>query len=156
MLRAADPSIRFVIARLVGPDTDDVLQSAYLKAFRAWAAFRHDAAPATWLHRIAYTTAIDHLRRQRRLGSTAVKPVEADSIASGDDVAGQASARLDLAAALDALSPDHRAVLLLADGQGRSHPEVAEILGVPAGTVASRLHRARLAVRARLSIGSET
>lgn len=156
VIRAADPSIRFVIARLVGGDTDDVLQAAYLKAFRAWSGFRGESSAATWLHRIAYTTAIDHLRQRQRRPVTVT---DAGALADDRrlaDIASSAVQHLDLAAGLAALSADQRAVLLLVDAQGFSHADAASVLGVPSGTIASRIHRARIALRAVLTVGSET
>lgn len=156
VIRAADPSIRFVIARIVGGDTDDVLQAAYLKAFRAWDNFRGDSSASTWLHRIAYTTAIDHLRQRQRRPVTIDEPDSIPDHRDVSDIATGAAEQLDLATALAALTADQRVVLLLVDAQGVSHADAAEVLGIPSGTVASRIHRARIALRALLTVGSET
>jgi RNA polymerase sigma-70 factor (ECF subfamily) len=151
-VRAADDTIRFVIYRLVGDDVDDVLQNAYLKAFRSWDGFRGASTRRTWLHRIAYTTALDHLRTRRRARDLHRRSGPAADV---PDIAPGAVDNLALVAALDRLSTDHRVAVLLVDGQGFSHSEVAEILDVAPGTVASRVHRARTALRTMLSEGSE-
>ena len=150
VIRAADPSIRFVIARLVGGDTDDVLQAAYLKAFRAWSGFRGESSASTWLHRIAYTTAIDHLRQRQRRPMT----VNDEGALADDhpvaDIESRVAQHLDLAAGLAALSADQRAVLLLVDAQGFSHADAASVLGVPSGHVSlPTVRTARNAMRAR-------
>lgn len=151
-VRAADPAIRYVTARLVGGDVDDVLQTAYLKAFRLWDTFRGESSRRTWLHRIAHTTAIDHLRGLRRRQAL-VSSLAADGTTA--DIAHRAVAHLDVGAALDQLSVELRGVLLLVDGLGYGHADAATVLDIPAGTVASRLHRARRAMRELLDDRSE-
>lgn len=147
-VRAADPGVRAVVYRIVGDEVDDVLQSAYVKAFRAWGAFEGRSAPSTWLHTIAVNTALDHLRateRSERRDRRALTTVPV-----GVDPAAQVAASVDLARALSQLRVDRRVVLLLVDGQGLSHSEAAEVLGVPVGTVGSRLSRGRQDLRRHL------
>eukprot|EP01041_Mallomonas_annulata_P033477 gene33477-56107_t len=66
LLRDNDRRLRALAYRIVGSDVDDVLQQAYLKAFLQRSTFRGDSSVATWLHRIVYTTALDHLRATGR------------------------------------------------------------------------------------------
>ena len=124
---------------------DDVLQEAYERAFRALPSFRGDASLETWLYRIVYHACIDDLRRRRahelpleewdeRLVARPAAPEE----------------RLDLAAALASLPPELRAVVLVVDAEGLSYAEAAVVLGAPAGTVASRLSRARAHLQSAL------
>ncbi|MDX6482087.1 MAG: polymerase sigma-70 factor, subfamily [Gaiellaceae bacterium] len=134
-----DLSHRRLAFRLLGDGDrmDDVLQEAYTRAFRALPRFRGDSSLETWLYRIVYNACVDDLRRHRahetldewdeRLAAT---PAETDE-------------RLDLAAALASLPPELRAVVLLVDAEGLSYAEAADVLGAPAGTIASRLNRAR-------------
>jgi RNA polymerase sigma-70 factor (ECF subfamily) len=151
-LRTHDRSVRSMVYRLVGDEVDDVLQQAYLKAFRELVTFRGDSSFGTWLHRIAYTTALDHLRSRRRRDAMTrwLRPVPqaADPMESVVD-------HITLDRALATLPTDQRVALLLIDGQGMSYDDAAGVLGVAAGTVASRLSRARAAVRAELSRGAE-
>jgi RNA polymerase sigma-70 factor, ECF subfamily len=152
-LRAHDRQVRSLAWRLVGDDVDDVLQQAYLKAFVQWPTFRGDASFGTWLHRIVYTTALDHVRgsqrrvqRERRSARPEHQPDDTELVID----------HVLLEAALDELSADQRTVLLLVDGQGFGYDDVALVLGVAPGTIASRLHRARAAVRARLRTDDDT
>lgn len=129
---------------------DDVLQQAYLKAFLHWQSFRGESSFATWLHRIVHTTCLDHLRSRGRRDRMHQRVARPDH---GADESDGVADHLLLAAAIDALPVDQRAALLLVDGQGFSYDDAAVVLDVAPGTVASRLSRARAAVRARLTEG---
>ena len=154
LLREHDDAMRGLAWQLLLDRTamDDALQDAYVRAFRGLATFRGDAAFSTWLYRIVYRTCIDHLRTRRRhasLDEIGEPPVPGDATAVIDH-------RLALEGALADLSPEHRAVVLLVDREGYSYDDVAEMLGIAPGTVASRLSRARSALRAALGIDAET
>ena len=141
-----DLSHRRLAFRLLGNSSrmDDVLQEAYVHAFRALPRFRGDSSLETWLYRIVYNACVDDLRRRR----------EHDTLEEWDDrlVAAptEPEERLDLAAALASLPPELRAVVLLVDAEGLSYAEAATVLGMPAGTIASRLNRARSHLQALL------
>jgi RNA polymerase sigma-70 factor (ECF subfamily) len=128
---------------------DDALQDAYVKAYRGLGRFKRDSSVGTWLYRIVYNACLDELRRGRRvLPLVAVEPAERVALGPGpDDIAGW---RSDLATALAALPPEQRAAVLLVDADGFDYAGAAAVLGVPAGTVASRLNRARVALRQAL------
>lgn len=147
LVREYDVRHRRLAYRLLGDRDrmDDVLQEAYARAFRALPRFRGTSGLATWLYRIVYNTCIDELRRS---GSRREVSLEEWRERGGrrDDV----EQRLDLEAALAALSPDLRAVVLLVDVDELSYEEAAEVLGIPPGTVASRLSRARDALKGAL------
>jgi RNA polymerase sigma-70 factor (ECF subfamily) len=151
VIRHYDPGLRALAYRLLGNRDlmDDVLQEAYVKAFKALPRFRGDSRLGTWLYRIAYNACLDELRRSRR---TEELPLEAElpsgAAEPGDLVAG----RGDLARALAALPSEERAAVLLVDAQGFDYRESAQILGIPEGTVASRLNRARASLR--MALGS--
>jgi RNA polymerase sigma-70 factor, ECF subfamily len=136
---------------------DEVLQIAYVKAFRALPRFDGRSSFGTWLHRIVANAAVDELRRIARRGEVDLDALEgraAAAVASdGADVASDTARRLDLADALAALPADLRIVVLMVDAEGYSYDEVAEVVGIPPGTVASRLHRARAALRPALGAG---
>jgi RNA polymerase sigma-70 factor (ECF subfamily) len=139
-----DLSHRRLAFRLLGDRDrmDDVLQNAYVRAFRGLRSFRGDASLETWLYRIVYNACIDDLRRRR--DEVPLEQWDAGSVdPSTED-------RLDLAAALSSLPAELRAVVLLIDAEGLSYTEVAEVLNLPAGTVASRLNRARSLLQAAL------
>lgn len=130
-------------------DAEDALQEAFLAAHRTRGAFRGEASPSTWLYRIALRTAL-RVKARRRLTEPA-GPVDPEL--PGADGPAEVAAREEgrrLLAALGRLSADHRAVLSLAALEGLSHREMAEVLGVPEGTVWSRLHLARKRLAAEL------
>lgn len=151
LVRQFDLSHRRLAFRLLGgrDRLDDVLQDAYARAFRALPGFRGRSSLETWLYRIVYNACLDELRRAGRRKEV---PLE-EWRESGADRTTAVEQRLDLATALVALPVELRAAVLLVDAEELSYEEAAEILGVPEGTLASRLNRARLALRATLQEG---
>jgi RNA polymerase sigma-70 factor (ECF subfamily) len=148
LLREYDLQHRRLAFRLLGDRErmDDVLQEAYARAFRALPRFRGSAAIGTWLYRIVYNACLDELRR-----SGARKEVSLDEWRERVPIRGErVEERLDLEAALAALPVELRAVVLLVDADEMSYDEAAEVLGIPPGTVASRLSRARDALKGAL------
>lgn len=144
------------VLRLVNDPEDarDVVQEAFLSAYQALGSFKGDSQFFTWLYRIAVNTAITFRRKKK-----AVVRLYADDDQSGldpadEDEAGRPGFLLEMAEreqkvheALNRLSSEHRTVLVLKDMDGRKYEEMAEVLGVPIGTIRSRLHRARLELR---------
>jgi RNA polymerase sigma-70 factor (ECF subfamily) len=149
LVRHYDDGLRALAYRLLGDRDrmDDALQEAYVAAFRALPRFRGDAGLGTWLYRIAYNACLDELRRTRTVVPIDSVRERVDPSSPTDD---RAAARSDLGAALAALPPEDRAAVLLVDAQGFDYRSAAAILGVPEGTVASRLSRARRALRRQL------
>jgi RNA polymerase sigma-70 factor, ECF subfamily len=149
LVRHYDDGLRALAYRLLGDRDrmDDALQEAYVDAFRALPGFRGEAEFGTWLYRIAYTACLDELRRTRT-----VVPLDSvrDRVDPSPTTDERVAARGDLGAALATLPPEDRAAVLLVDAQGFDYRSAAEILGVPEGTVASRLNRARGALRRHL------
>src|SRR5204863_5989719 len=117
LVKRDDMSHRRLAFRLLGGSErmDDVLQDAYVRAFRALPRFRGDSSLETWLYRIVYNACVDDLRRRR----------EHETLEEWDERFAAAPAepeeRLDLAAALASLPPELRAILLLVDAGGRSY-----------------------------------
>jgi RNA polymerase sigma-70 factor (ECF subfamily) len=146
LVRRHDEALRALAFRLLGDRAamDDALQDAYVRAFRSLPSFEGRSGFGTWLYRIAYRTCIDELRRLGRDWA----PL--DGVEDTASPALDSDARLDLAGALAALAPELRAIVLLVDVEGFSYEEVAAIVGIPNGTVASRLNRARAALREAL------
>jgi RNA polymerase sigma-70 factor, ECF subfamily len=149
IVRRYDAGLRALAFRLLGDRErmDDALQEAYVKAFRALPRFRGDSKLGTWLYRVVYNACMDELER-----TTRVVHLPLESVAEGADprtgVAEAVASRHDLAAALGTLTPQDRAAVLMVDAQGFGYRDAAEALGVPEGTIASRLNRARATLRA--------
>lgn len=153
LVQAHDAQMRALVFTTINTDSgmDDILQTAYLNAYRAMGRFRADAKFSTWLHRIVYNAAIDHVRKVNRRRETHLEPVlnTADDDAAHDKTLAERDA---LTQALDTLSPDHRACVLLVDAHGHDYQSAADILEVSEGTVASRLSRARAHLRRELDL----
>jgi RNA polymerase sigma-70 factor, ECF subfamily len=137
-------------------DAQDVVQDAFIHAYQSLKSFKGDSLFFTWLYRIAVNAAISWKRKQRavlRLHSSRngdAGPVEPpDSSESMDPgfALEQAEEGERVQAALNRVSPEHRAVLILKEMEGQKYETMAEILDVPIGTIRSRLHRARLELR---------
>jgi RNA polymerase sigma-70 factor (ECF subfamily) len=149
LVRRHDRELRALAFRLLGDRDrmDDVLQEAYVKAFRALPRFRGESSVATWLYRIVANACLDELRRARRRREESVAEPEPASVHEPQEPGA-------LAAALAALTPEDRAAVLLVDAFGESYDDAARALGVPRGTIASRLNRARPALRRALEGGA--
>ena len=147
-----DRALRALAYRLLGdPDVmDDVLQAAYLKAFRALGSFEGRASFRTWLYRIVHNACMDELRRRKRARLVTWDDDAVESIDPLPDPEELVTDRQELAAALASLPADMRAAVLLVDAEGMGYHEAAAVLGVPRGTLAARLHRARARLRQRL------
>lgn len=135
-------------------DAADVVQDAFLNAYQSLHTFKGDAEFFTWLYRIAFNAAIS-LKRKKR-AAMSLDAAGPDGVIDPDDPSeyikpGAALERSEeesqLQAAMIRLSNEHREVLILKDIEGMKYEDIAEILGVPIGTIRSRLHRARLELR---------
>lgn len=134
-------------------DARDICQEVWLTVWRELPKFRGDARFSTWLHAIATRRALDHLRKRRRWYDRFLPFDSADETVesvpeplTADDARAEAD-RTELATELqhrvDALPPKLRAVLALREIQGLSYDEIAHAIGIPTGTVMSRLYHAR-------------
>ncbi len=143
------PRLHRLALRMMGnpQDADDVIQDAFVQAFSHIDRFRGGSSVATWLHRITVNEALQRLRRHRR-SEEKLRALPARS--DVPDPADRTDLRLDLDAALARLDPDERAILLLRGQQGLSYAEIADVLSLAPGTVASRLNRARARLRQHL------
>lgn len=157
LVREFDPMLRGLAFNLLGDRElmDDVLQEAYLRAFRALGSFDGRSQVGTWLYRIVHNASVDELRRRERRPWLPLTEATLEEEPSLADEPGERLARAtELRAALAALSHEERAVVWLVDAQGHDYREAAEVLSVPEGTVASRLSRARSTLR--LALAEET
>jgi RNA polymerase sigma-70 factor (ECF subfamily) len=133
-------------------DAEDVVQDAWVSAWRALSTFRGDSAATTWLYRVVTNAALQHLRR-RRLTVPLDERTEQTYADTGEGpehavLRGERSAAV--LAAIATLEPAQRVPLVLHELEGMSYQEVAEIVGVNVTALRSRLHRARVALLAEL------
>jgi RNA polymerase sigma-70 factor (ECF subfamily) len=136
-------------------DADDLAQETFVRAYQALSSFRAGEPLWPWLSRICVNLAYSLFRRRKRRPETALEPlVEAGQQWAGEDdpvenVAGEERAA-HVREAFGGLTPEHQQVLVLRVVEGMSYEEIARTLNVPAGTVMSRLSRARTELRARM------
>jgi RNA polymerase sigma-70 factor (ECF subfamily) len=161
--------------RFTGSDADaqDVLQEAFLAAYRGLASFRGAARFSTWLYRITTNAALMHRRaRQRRPtesleeflprfdenGQHAPEVAELEAASRADDLLDGKLLAAEARAALERLPDLYREVFVLRDLEELDTSEVASLLGIDAATVRQRVHRARLMVRGYLAhlVGAKT
>ncbi|MFH5822900.1 RNA polymerase sigma factor [Georgenia sp. AZ-5] len=138
-------------------DAEDLVQDTLVRAFKAVDRF-DGAHPRAWLLTILRHAHLNRVRGRRPLllrdGESVERNLESsgDWVASAEEVAISEEFEAAVAEALEGLSDRHRAVVTLVDIEGLSYQEAADVLGVPRGTVMSRLHRARARIRATLDV----
>ena len=138
-------------------DAADLTQEAFLNAWRGLAKFNGQSAFSTWLYRLASNACIDFLRREKRRGALSMTLEDEEDEDHQADLPDERwsperelerkEARKALRAGLQALSPEHRKVLLLRETEGLSYQEIAQALDLEEGTVKSRIARARMALK---------
>ncbi len=145
-------------------DAEDLVQETYLKAYRAYGSFKAGTNLKAWLYRILTNTFINAYRSKRRHpDETELEEVEdfylyrrlggleaAAAGRSAEDEVLESFTDEDVKQAIESLPENFRITVLLSDVEGFSYKEIAEITGVPIGTVMSRLHRGRRALQKAL------
>ena len=145
-------------------DAEDLVQETYLRAYRGFGGFREGTNLKAWLYRILTNTYINSYRaKQRRPDESELDEVEdlylyrrlggleAASLGrSAEDELMDTFSEAEVKQAVEELPENFRMAVLLADVEGFSYKEIAEILDIPMGTVMSRLHRGRKALQKRL------
>jgi len=143
-------------------DAQDLVQDTYAKAFVAFHQFEPGTNLKAWLYRILTTTFINTYRKDQRRPQISDGELEdwqiydaashtSDQGRSAEDVALDGIVDVNVKAALAAMPEDFRMAVYLADVEGFSYKEIADIVGVPSGTVMSRLHRGRKLLRSSLA-----
>ncbi|MGZ5213085.1 MAG: sigma-70 family RNA polymerase sigma factor [Actinomycetota bacterium] len=143
-------------------DAEDLVQDTYLRAFRGFSGFKEGTNLKAWLYRILTNSFINTYRKKQRQPQTVEGPDDLDEWYLFDKLGGrnvELSAETEVLdkipdeavkAALESLTENFRLPVLLADVEGFSYKEIAEIMDTPIGTVMSRLHRGRKALQKAL------
>lgn len=164
LVRTYEKSVYNTAYRLAGSydDAADIAQEAFVRAWNNLKSFRGDSAFSTWLYRIVTNVFLDDRKRKRSrpqrsldeaiaLDESNVTRQFEDDTPGPEEVAEGAERRMVLERAIQTLPEAQRVVIVLYHTQGLSYEEIAEITNLPMGTVKSKLNRARLALRDRLT-----
>lgn len=148
-------------------DAQDLAQEAFIRAYKALGSFRNEADFGTWLHRITLNVWLNIKRKNTRQTVSLDEPYDSDNgssiqrevaASSGDPLEAleEKEFRGLVRSALNTLSGEHRAVLVLREIEGYSYEEIANLLGCSLGTVKSRISRAREVLRrAMMELGQQ-
>lgn len=142
-----------VCRRLTGNDADalDAAQEALLAVVRGLPRFDGRSAFSTWCYRVATNACLDELRRRRRRPEPGLPEYETEPADHDPHVDDVIATKIDVDAALAELPPEFRTAVVLRDACGLDYAEIAEVLGIPPGTVRSRIARGRAGLARHLS-----
>lgn len=129
-------------------DAEDLVQETFLRAYRGFDGFTPGTNIRAWLHTILQRVRTDAFRRTMRSPQTTELPDEGPGVPPAQDSLAQGTE--DLECALQELPEPFRTTVVLRDVEDFSYQEIADVVGVPIGTVMSRLHRGRTWLRQRL------
>jgi RNA polymerase sigma-70 factor, ECF subfamily len=156
LLRSHQPMIWAICRRIVGDDhtAADAAQEAMISVVRHLNRFDGRSSVRTWIYRVATNAALDELRRRRRRPDPVSDEVMASRAGTSPSGASVIDDRLLIDEALAQLSPDFRAAVVLRDLVDLDYAEIGEVLGLPPGTVRSRIARGRRVLAEHLSDAS--
>jgi RNA polymerase sigma-70 factor (ECF subfamily) len=141
-------------------ETEDLVQEAFMKAFKALPSFNEEYAFSTWLYKIAINNCIDHMRKKRLKTYSMDKPVQSKdgevsrdfpdtSMSPDKHILHKERAQL-INVAIEDLPENYKVAILLRHTEEKSYEEIAEILDIPLGTVKARIFRAREMLKKKL------
>jgi RNA polymerase sigma-70 factor (ECF subfamily) len=128
---------------------EELTQDVFVRAWRKLGSFRGDSAFSSWLYPLTVNVALTE-RRSRRRRLARIVPTDDGATLEAPTPAGAPEAGFDIEKALSDLPPGARQVFVLHDIEGRTHEEIASLLGLAAGTSKAQLHRARRLLREAL------
>jgi RNA polymerase sigma-70 factor, ECF subfamily len=155
LVRTHSQGVLNVIYRMCGnmQVAEDAAQESFVQAWLRLSSYRPRASFRSWLYRIAVNTAIDMLRKEKRILPGAVEDLNLRDSNPGPEALAASSERAEtIQKAVLALPEAGRIVLVLKEYEGLSYQEIAEALDIPVGTVMSRLNYARKLLRERLEV----
>jgi len=149
LLRLHHARLYGLCRRMMGNDADaaDASQEALVRVVRHLGRFDRRSSFSTWAYRLTVNVCLDELRGRSRRPDPTEESIFEDVTGGFED---SVTARFDIDAALDLLHPDFKSAVVLRDLCGLDYAEIAEVLGVPAGTVRSRIARGRATLAKRL------
>jgi RNA polymerase sigma-70 factor (ECF subfamily) len=149
LYEAAHLRVYRLIVRIIGvQDAEDVTQQAFLQLFQKIDQFAGQSSFETWLYRLATNEALQHLRKGRRWKfQPLIYEPESQDTREGEQV----EQRDLLERALDRIEPELRSIFVLREVEGLSYNDISEAIGIPEGTVGSRLNRARRELQKHLA-----
>jgi RNA polymerase sigma-70 factor, ECF subfamily len=147
-----------VIRKIVGPsDADDVMQDFVIHMFAKLDQFRFESSLETWAHRMAVNQSLQHLRKSGREEQRVRKVSMENEMKSDSQSRSQSDDAEVLQLAMEQISGEQRSILHMKEVEGLGYEAIASVLGIPEGTVGSRLNKARKELRTSLiRLGWET
>lgn len=127
---------------------DDLAQDTFLRAFQSMGQVKDDTKTKSWLFQIAYRIFLDHIRKHKRRQELADENMPPDDA----DISSPSGVKMDIEQAMNTLTPEQRAAVMLCLSYGFSHSEAAKALNQPLGTVKSHVARGKSKLRAFLCV----
>ena len=141
-------------------ETEDLVQEAFMKAFKALPSFNEEYAFSTWLYKIAINNCIDHIRKKKLQTYSINKPVQSKdgeldrefpdtSMSPDKSILSEERASI-IETAIDELPGNYKTAIILRHSEEKSYEEISKILNIPLGTVKARIFRAREMLKKKL------
>ena len=141
-------------------ETEDLVQEAFMKAFKALPSFNEEYAFSTWLYKIAVNNCIDHMRKKKLQTYSINKPVQSKdgeldrefpdtSMSPDKSILSEERASI-IETAIDELPENYKTAIILRHSEEKSYEEISKILNIPLGTVKARIFRAREMLKKKL------
>ena len=162
LARKHRPSVYHIVFKIVRDKetADDLVQETFMKAFSALASYRPEYRFSTWLYKIAANCSIDYLRKKRIHALSLERPLENDQGSRPLDIADYSyhperelvrkEQRMSIEEAINSLPDKYREVIIYRHKDDKSYEEIADLLGIPIGTVKARIFRARELLKKKL------